>query len=102
MSNRIEVLKQTQDDWYPSYRLHGWFHGQEDVMLVRVTFHGNITAHYDSPRAPVYRTSVWGADDCGMEFDSESEATCFNTFLQVIGLKYVNRDELKKLGFVSA
>lgn len=97
----VEVLKATQDDWYGSYTLDGYYKGTEKQMFVCVRFHGNITA-YDPTRPPVWRTSVWGNDDCGMEFDCATETECWVTFLQVIGLEFVNRDDLIKLGFVSA
>lgn len=88
--NRIEVFKETLDDWYPNY------HGN----LVRVTFHGNIASPEED--TPYYRVSVWGADDCGMEYDTESERVAHTIFMEVIGLKTVNWEELSELGFVSA
>lgn len=90
---RIEVFKETQDDWYPSYYL------KQGNMLVSIMYHGNIS---HPGIAAVYRTSVWGNDDCGMEYDSTNEAECWNVFLQVIGMNYVNRADLYALGFLSA
>lgn len=86
--NRCEVYKETTDDWCPN------FHGN----LVEVTFHGNITRPKQD--IPVYRVSVWGNDDLGMEFDTEDEKTALTIFMQVIGLKYVTFVDLKQLGFV--
>ena len=94
MFKQTTVYKLTQDDWFPSvYSDYG--------DLVSVYFHGNI---HDSRRElePVYRTSVWGGDDIGMEFNSTNEAESWTMFLQVIGLDYVNMKELSELGFKSA
>lgn len=98
---RIEVLKPTEDNWYGSYVLNDSFNGVKNQMFVEVVFNGNITA-YDPKLPPVWRTCVWGNDDCGMEFDCSTEAECFNKFLQVIGMKFVNRAALKELGFIPA
>ena len=98
---RVSVFKLTQDNWYGSYRIDQWHNGKEKPMLVEVIFNGNITA-YDPTLAPVWRTCVWGNDDCGMEFDCDNEATAWNMFLQVIGMDYVDMAALIKLGYVSA
>lgn len=99
MTTRIEVLKPTQDDWYGSYNVEGHYNGIKNQMCVEVVFNGNIS----SPKeVPEWRTCVWGNDDCGMEFDCSTEAECWNKFLQVIGMKFVNRAELSRIGFVSA
>jgi len=98
---RIEVLKPTQDDWHGSYIIDGYHKGVKNPMLVEVTFHGNIMS-YDPELTPIWRTSVWGNDDCGMEYDCASEAEAWNMFLQVISMKHVNRKDLNELGFVRA
>lgn len=92
---RISTFKETQDNWYGSYRLDSSYMGREKPMLVEVIFNGNIGDG-------VWRTCVWGNDDCGMEFDSHLEAEAWNKFLQVIGMKYVNMADLVALGFISA
>jgi len=84
----VNVFKRTTDDWYGSYRLDNTDNG----MLVEVGF-----ANLDG----LFRVSVWGTDDCGMEFDRESENEAWNIFLGVIGMENVNRKELIDLGFVS-
>ena len=100
---RVEVLKQTNDDWCGSYRVSGWPSstgpGTVNQMFVNVIFNGNIA--YDT-EAPLYRTCVWGNDDCGMEFDSYLEGEVWNKFLQVIGMEFVDMEKLRELGFVSA
>lgn len=83
-----ERFKKTQDNWFPNYR--------DDV--VRVTFHGNIGSSED----PCCRVSVWGEDDCGMEYDCDTESEAWNIFLQVINMKYVNKAALKEMRFMFA
>jgi len=96
---RVEVLKPTNDDWCGSYIVQGWPSstgpGLVEQMFVEVTFNGMIGGG-------TWRTCVWGNDDCGMEFDCSTEAECWNKFLQVIGMKSVDREALRELGFVSA
>ncbi len=98
---RVDVFKTTTDDWYGSYTLPEYHKGQKDKMLVEVSFLGNITA-YDKSKPAIWRTCVWGNDDCGMEFDCNSEAECWTTFLRVIGMNNVNQEDLKNIGFVYA
>jgi hypothetical protein len=91
----VKVFKPTNDDWYGSYKINGWHEGVKDRMLVEVIFCGNIGDG-------VWRTCVWGNDDCGMEFDCSTEAECWTMFLQVIGMESVDMVALRNLGFVSA
>lgn len=96
---KAEVLKETNDDWYGSYVLHGWYHGRRNPSFVRVAFCGNISP----PGArPVFRVCAWGNDDMGMEFDHDSEAVSWNMFLQVIGRDFVNQQDLRDLGWIRA
>jgi len=87
---RVKVFKRTTDDWCGSYHLE-----RQDCMLVEVIFNGNIGNG-------MWRTCVWGNDDCGMEFDCATETECWNKFLQVIGMDFVDMVALRDLGFVSA
>jgi hypothetical protein len=95
----INVFKPTQDEWHGSYTLNDWHDGIKNRMLVEVSFRGNIS---DPLSRPIFRTCVWGNDDCGMELDSPDEGTAFNAFLQVIGMENVNRADLQALGFIPA
>jgi hypothetical protein len=91
----VEVLKPTNDDWCDSYVIEGHYNGDKNQMLVEVSFRGEI--------APgVWRTSVWGNDDFGMEYDCDSETKCWNMFLRVIGMRYVDAVPLRQFGFVTA
>lgn len=102
--NRTSVFKLTTDDWYGSYTISDYYNGVEKPMLVEVIYNGRIEMsnpeYPDHP--PVWRVSVWGNDDCGMEMDILSEGVAKDMFLRVISMKYVDRDDLIRLGFVSA
>lgn len=93
---RINVYKQTDDDWCGNYKV------ADDVRvsdLVEVSF------CQTGPNPPIngdWRVCVWGNDDLGMEMDFDNETTALNMFYQVIGLDKVNMSLLKKLGFWSA
>ena len=103
---RVEVLKPTNDDWCGSCSVKGWPNstgpGTVEQMFVEVIFNSNITSPNDTDQSPCWRTCVWDNDDCGMEFDCDSEAECWNKFLQVIGMKFVDMVAVRDLGFVSA
>jgi hypothetical protein len=92
---RVEVLKPTNDDWCGSYQIQGYHKGVKNQRLVQVFFNGMIGDG-------VWRTSVWGNDDLGMEFDCATETECWNKFLQVIGMDCVDVVALRELGFVYA
>ena len=99
MNKRIEVLKKTNDEWYGSYSVQGWPSstniGTVEQMFVLVVFNGMLGDG-------TWRTCVWGNDDLGMEYDCDNEAECWNKFVQVIGMDYVDMLTLRVLGFVSA
>ena len=91
----IEVFKFTNDDWCGSYQMNGWHMGNKDQMMVDVTFNGMIGDG-------IWRTCVWGNDDCGMEYDCDNEAECWAKFLEVLAMDFVDMKELTNIGFVSA
>jgi len=84
---RYTCFKKTKDNWCGNYYNE----------LVKLTFHGNISPYQETP---IYRVSIWGNDNMGMEFDTNNELTAQGIFQQVIGLEYVNRADLIKLNFV--
>jgi hypothetical protein len=93
---RVEVLKPTNDDWHGSYSVKGWISPNgTDQMFVQVIFNGMIGNG-------IWRTCVWGNDDCGMEYDCYNEQECWCKFLEVIGMEYVDMVVLSALDFVSA
>ena len=93
---RVDVFKRTQDDWYGNYRIVG---DQRVSDLVETSF---MKLEPMNTGGPLWRVCVWGNDDCGVEKDFESETEAWNTFLQVIGLPFVNRSLLTAMGFASA
>ena len=93
---RIEVYKQTDDNWCGNYKVVGDCRVSD---IVEVSF------CQTGPNPPIngdWRVCVWGNDDLGMEMDFDNETTALNMFYQVIELDKVNMSLLKKLGFWSA
>lgn len=96
---RFSVYKKTSDNWCGNYTIITP-HASTDIDLVEVKFHGNIASPQES--VPYYRVSVWGNDDCGMEFDCDNEKLALTKFMEVIGLEIITFDALKQLEFISA
>jgi len=96
---RVEVLKPTNDNWCGSYIVKDWPNptgpGTVEQMFVSVVFNGMISDG-------TWRTCVWGTDDCGLEYDCDTETECWNKFKQVLAMDYVDMEELTNIGFVSA
>ena len=90
-SEKVTIFKETTDDWHPSFFLNDWYKG---TKLVRASFLGLADGSW--------RVCVWGADDCGMEKDSESKEVAWNAFLAIVKLEYVNKDILKTMGLYMA
>jgi hypothetical protein len=89
----IDVFKRTEDNWCGNY-------AEDDLDLVNVSF--GHTGPDPKNGNGQYRVCTWGTDDCGMEMDFTDETKALNTFYVVIGLEFVNFQNLKELGFVSA
>lgn len=91
---KIEVFKPTQDDFYSNYSVGCKYE------LVKVIF----TQTGPNPKIGngMYRVCVWGNDDFGLEIHFTEETTALNMFHQVIGWKYVNIQQLRDTGFVTA
>ena len=96
---KIQVLKQTQQNWYGSYTVEKTYKGVCKQKFVEVTFHGNINARWPA-RSETWRTRVCGNDNYAMEIDCSTREEAWNKFIQVIELEYVNREDLIKLGFI--
>jgi len=90
----MRVFKLTSDDWHPSYKLNGHHKGVKGPQMVEVS-HLKLTNGE-------YRVCVWGADDCGMDFDTKSGNKALRTFLTVISWDDVTMSGLKELGFIPA
>lgn len=94
--DRVYCFKLTSDDWYSEYKISKDVR-YENAKFVCVTFHGNLNA-YDSTMKPVYRTSVWGNDDTGIDKDSEIESEAFELYLDLCSLKNVTKEYCLKRG----
>lgn len=90
----MRVFKLTSDDWYPSYQLKGYHKGTKDPKMVEVS-HLKLTNGQ-------YRVCVWGADDCGMDFDTNSGNKAFRVFMMILDWDVVTKAKLKEMGFVTA
>ena len=94
---KINVFKQTNDEWYGNYKI-------EDDCRVYGLVEVKFTQTGPDPKYGLgeWRVCVWGNDDFGMERDFIDEDEALNIFYQVIGWDYVNVDPLKTLGFITA
>lgn len=87
---KYTVYKETSDDWCPSYELSTHF--QTDIKsMAQVNFGGLSDG--------MYRVSVWGADDIGMNIDFKSDFNALSMFLKVLQLDDITMDKLTELGF---
>lgn len=88
------AFKLTNDNWHPSYELNSWVKGKEPPnMLVHVSF---LPLHPTAPREKMlYRVSVWGNDDYGLEFDYDSPLMALDVFDEIMKLEYVDQEVLK-------
>jgi hypothetical protein len=89
----------TKEDWHGSYKLAGWFRGQQNLALLHVKFHGKLNTLNGET---IFRTAVWGSDDFGMEYDSDDEQKVFDLFVKITQMGNVTRKALEKLGFQHA
>jgi hypothetical protein len=93
------VYKVTEEDWYGSYEIVERNITVAKLVTVALTQTGPNPKEFKGE----FRVCVWGNDDCGMERDfGNDETLALSIFMQVIGLKAVNRKELKALQFVNA
>ena len=90
----MRVFKLTSDDWCPAYKIAGYHKGVKGPKLVEVS-------HFKLTNGE-YRVCVWGADDCGMDFDTKSGAKALRIFLNVISWDDVTKAALKEVGFIPA
>lgn len=92
----IRVFKPTPDDWCPPYRLQGNYKGKP-LQLVEVSFVQIMdVAPGDDP---LWRVSVWGGDDFGMDKDDESRDIAYELFEKVIEQPEVSQKFLREQGF---
>lgn len=78
---RIDVFKETQDDWCPCFQ-----NNLVEVSLFRLK------------EVSQWGVCVWGEDDLGYNIDLDTESEALTVFMQIIGSAYVNFDTIKSLG----
>jgi hypothetical protein len=96
MKKVLRVLKPTDENWYPSFRLNGWYKGTEGALFLEVSL---LNCHSTAFPGDFWRVCVWGADDFGMEKDFYEYKLAQATFLRVIGEDKITTDFLKSLNF---
>jgi hypothetical protein len=89
----LECFRPTKENWHPSYLIESKTYLQVRVLKLWMG---------DKPVPPKYRVCVWGADDMGMEFDTESETEAYSLYLVLCGQQYIELADLKARGFISA
>lgn len=77
----IEIYKPTQDDWYPNF--------ENNTVQLSLLNLGNNT----------YRVCSWGNDDFGMELDFETLGEAEYIFDILNKKEFINKEDLKKMGF---
>lgn len=88
LNPRVEVMKKTQDDWYPCFN--------EDE--VRLTFHGVINGYKDK-ELWVWRVSCWGNDDFGIDKDFHSSKEAKEVFDMLNEMDMIQHKTLFDMGF---
>ncbi len=100
----VSVFKPTDEDFHPSYALAVSSHHFPTVevaplqKLVDVKF---IELPPYKKQPPMWRVSVWGADDTAMENDIPDRDTAWAMFVKVISWTKISRDALKNEGFIN-
>jgi len=78
----IRVMIKTTDDWSPNF----------DNNKVKLSYLGLIAKN-------TYRVCIWGADDCGMEYDTPNKNDAKTMFEKLKQQGIVTKKELEKLKF---
>ena len=89
---RISVFKPTNDDWYPSYQIEGYWKGIPGQLLVEVSFLELLDGQW--------RVCIWGADDCGYEQDFTDQGAAYEMFEHVVFQEHVDKEWLIAIHFV--
>jgi hypothetical protein len=82
----------SSDDWYPC-----WPGNQVEVSFMRLDRWDGTRYHMQE--GP-WRVCVWGADDCGMEIDTEDRELAERIFNELKESLNITRARLTQLGFV--
>jgi hypothetical protein len=84
----------SSDDWYPCFP-----DSLVEVSFMRLDRWDGKSYH--TQEGP-WRICVWGADDCGMEIDTEDRELAERIFEELKDSSNIKRSRLIQLGFVSA
>ena len=95
MLHRIEVFKETSDNFSPSIKVEK-SHLCKTGYLVKVSFHGNIASPKETP---CFRVSVCGLDDTGFDRDFDNEIDAYLLFLDTLRLEDVTIKIIRGMGF---
>ena len=91
---KIEVYKDTTDDWHESYKLEKSYQKLVRVTLMKV--YGIVTEN------KAYKVCVWGSGELGMERFFETPDDAIEAFRIITGLTSVTFSALRKLGLTTA
>lgn len=96
---RINVFKDTPDDWQGSFKLDSPDQRHPSGKLVHVSYIplAKKTGHPD-----IYRVCAWGNDDFGLELDLEDKVEAMRIFMSIITQENVTKKQLLQHGFRNA
>jgi len=90
---RISIFMKTTDNWAGNYKINNdRRHPNADLVEVSLIL----------MRDGDYRVCVWGNDDFGMEYDTESHTEAESLFFDLIRTGIITVSNLKQLGFISS
>lgn len=91
-----EVMKPTNDDWYPSY-------GVEDPIPNDHNHTGGFAKLSTFPLSNgTFRVCVWGADDFGMERDFKSKSDANRLYKKLSESAIISKDICESHGMARA
>lgn len=90
---RIEMFKETRDEWCPNYKIPG------DLRIDRKSFVRVAMMNLSDGQ---HRVCVWGMDDMGMERDFQSKGAAKDMYKRLAMMPSIEVSTLRTHGFVSA
>lgn len=94
---RIEVYKETFDDWCPSYIRSTANYPNDGPKLVQISF---MVLPFSDPKQ--WRVCAWGGDDLGMERDFDTYTAALHIFMKIVSENNISKKFLEDEGFVYA
>lgn len=88
---RISCFKPTSDDWYPCYKIANDQRHQGGFV--------EVALRTIDPEGKIYRVSIWGADDLGMDQDTSDPMEAQEWYNRVVNASIVSKKELLIWGF---